>query len=75
MKETLHIKVKVLTEAKKEKITKKSDSGFEIAVKELAERGLANKKIMELLRKEFKGYNKIKIISGHHSSSKIISIN
>jgi hypothetical protein len=71
----MHIKVKVSTGAKIEKIVKKSDDSFEIKVKEPAERGLANKRVLELLREAFKGYNKIRIISGHHSKSKIISIN
>ncbi len=68
------IKVKVLTEAKKEKVVKKSEDKFEIYVKEPAERNLANKKVIKLLRSEFKGYNQVRIVSGHHSPSKIISL-
>ncbi len=82
------IKIKVLTSAKKEKVVKKSaptlsvgaptesvgEYKFEISVKEPAERGLANEKVIKLLRNEFKGYNKIRIVSGHHSPSKIISL-
>lgn len=68
------VKIKAKTEAKEEKFIKKSEDSFEIHVKEPAERGQANKKIVELLRKHFKGYNKIKIIKGHHSPSKIISL-
>ena len=69
------IKVKVATDSKKEKIIKKSDDVFEIAVKEPRERGLANKKVLELVRKYFHVYNgEVKIIHGHHASGKIISI-
>lgn len=70
----MFIKIKVLTDSKKDKIIKKSSDYFEISVMEPAERGMANKKVIELLRKEFKEYNKLKIIKGHHSSSKIISL-
>ena len=69
------VKIKVVTESKKEKFIKKSEDSFEVHVKEPAERGQANKRVVELLREAFKGYNKIKIIKGHHSPSKIISIN
>ncbi len=68
------IKIKVFTDAKKEKIIKKSDDSFHIFVIEPAEKNLANKRILELVRKNFKGYNKIIIIKGYHSSSKIISL-
>lgn len=70
----MYIKVKVTTGAKREKIVKKSDDHFEMSVKEPAERNLANKKIVELLRDYFKVYNSIRIVSGHHSPSKIISL-
>ncbi len=71
----MHIKVKVKTDSKKESVTKKAPDSYIISVKEPAERGQANKRVVELLRNNFKGYNEIKIISGHHSPSKIISIN
>ncbi len=71
----MYIKVKAIVGAKKEKIIKKSEDRFEISVKEPAERNLANKKILELVRDYFKVYNgNIKIVSGHRSPSKIISI-
>ncbi len=71
----MYIKIKVTTEAKKERIIKKSSDHFDISVKEPAERNLANKKIVKLLRDYFKVYNReVRIVSGHHSPSKIISI-
>ena len=69
------IKVKVKTEAKKENITKISDDTFLVSVKEKPEEGLANKRVIEVLREHLKVYNKkVRIVSGHHSPSKIISI-
>jgi uncharacterized protein (TIGR00251 family) len=71
----MYIKVKVITEARKEKIVKKTKDHFDIWVKEPAERNLANKRIIELVRDYFKVYNgEVKIVSGHHSPSKIISL-
>ncbi len=68
------IKVKVITESTKEKIVKKSADSFVISVKEPAERNMANKKVLELVRKYFNVYNKVRIVNGHHSQSKIISL-
>jgi uncharacterized protein YggU (UPF0235/DUF167 family) len=71
----MYIKVKVSTEAKREKIIKKSKDHFDISVKESAERNLANKRVLELVRDYFKVYNgSVRIVSGHHSPSKIISV-
>ena len=71
----MYIKVKVITGAKKEKIIKKSEDSFDIFVKEKAERNLANRRILELLRDYFKVYNgSIRIVNGHHSPNKIISL-
>ena len=71
----MYIKVKVTTGAKKEKFVKKSKDHFEISVQEPAERNSANKKVVELVRDYFKVYNAdVRIVSGHHSPSKIISI-
>ena len=71
----MYIKVRVKTDAKKEKIAKKSEDHFDIDVRESAERNLANKRVLELVRDYFKVYNgKVRIVSGHHSPSKIISL-
>ena len=71
----MYIKVKVKTGMKEEKISEKKKDSFEISVIEPAERNLANKKVVELVRKYFAVYNgDVRIVSGHHSQSKIISI-
>lgn len=72
----MYIKVKVTPEAKKEKFEEIRDDLFEISVKEKAKQNMANKRVQELIARHFgimKG--EVKIISGHRSSSKIISIN
>lgn len=72
----MYIKIKVLASAKHEILKKTSADHYSISVREPAERNLANKRICELMAQEF-GVNKglIRIISGHQSPSKIISVN
>lgn len=72
----MFIKVKVQTGVRKEKIEQKTEDHFIISVKEPAERNLANNRICEIISLLFKvPRNKVKIINGHQSSSKILSIN
>ncbi len=69
----MYIKLRVVTNAKKEKIEKISDDHFKISVGEKAERNMANKRVIEMMKEHF-NTGKIKIISGHRSPSKIISV-
>ena len=69
------IKVKVFPNSKKERIEKKSEDSFVFYLAEQAERGEANKKLREVIADYFNiGANKIKIIKGGRSRSKIIKI-
>lgn len=71
----MYIKVRVVAGAKKETFKKKSNDHLEISVKEKAEQNLANRRVIELISTYFKVPAKqIRIISGHHSPSKILSI-
>lgn len=71
----MHVKVKVVTGAKKEKLTVLSDNSLAIAVKEKAERNMANKRIRELLAEHFEiPIGKIRMIKGHRSPNKIFEI-
>ena len=71
----MYVKVRVIAGGKKEKATKVSDDTFEMVVKEPAERNLANKRICMLLS-EIYGLpvEKVRIVTGHHSQSKIFDI-
>ena len=72
----MYIKVKVTPDAKKEKFEKIRDDLFEISVKEKAKQNMANKRVQELVARHFGIMNgDVRIISGHRSPSKIISIN
>lgn len=74
MLQHMYIKVRVFAGSDKEVFKKISDTHFEARVKEKAERNMANKKVIELVRENFKLAGDVRIISGHHSPSKILSI-
>ncbi|MFA6340807.1 MAG: DUF167 family protein [Candidatus Paceibacterota bacterium] len=69
-----YIRVKVIAGAKKDSIMKKTKDSFDVSVREPKERGLANKKVVELVRRHTKAKGIVRIVSGHHSTSKIISL-
>lgn len=72
----MYIKVKVYPKSKKEEFKILNENKFEIRVKEKAERNLANKRIVELVAGHFEiETKKVKIVSGHQSPSKMLSVN
>ncbi len=69
------IHVKVSAGEKREKFEEISDTRFVISVKEKAERNMANRRVMAILAGHFKVPERsVRVISGHHSPSKIIEI-
>lgn len=73
----MYIRVSVRTDAKVEFVKKEGDARYLIAVKASPERGLANERVLELLREHFGSESErliIRIASGHHSPHKLISI-
>ena len=71
----MYIHVRVTPKAKKESVAKITETEFEISVKEPAERNMANKRVRELLAKEYEiNVANVKILTGHRSSSKILDI-
>ena len=71
----MYIKVKVTAHARKETIEETSPTSYEIKVKEPAERNQANERVITLiaLARGIPAKN-IRIINGHHSPSKLLSI-
>jgi uncharacterized protein YggU (UPF0235/DUF167 family) len=67
------IKVRVTTDAPAESIVKKTDDLYVVSVREPAELGMANGKVIQLL-KDLNPGKIVRIVSGHHKSSKIIEI-
>jgi uncharacterized protein (TIGR00251 family) len=72
----MYIKVKAYPKSKREEVVQTSENRFEIKVKEKAEMNMANKKIIELVARHFGVVEgKVKIVNGHQSPSKLLSIN
>ena len=69
----MYIHVKVTAGSKEEKIEKKSDTHFLVCVKEEAERNMANIRIISMFKSIFKT-NDVRIINGHNSPSKLLSV-
>ena len=67
------IKVRVTAGARAEKIVRRSDDHFAVSVKEEAERNMANERILTIFRK-MHPHKSVKLVSGHHSPSKIVAI-
>ncbi|MDO8474081.1 MAG: DUF167 domain-containing protein [bacterium] len=71
----MYVKVRVIAGAKKEFIEEVSAGHFKLSVREPAERNLANRRVVELVAAHYKLPPKqVRIISGHTSPSKILSI-
>ena len=69
----MYIKVRAFTKSKEEKVVKKTEDSFVIYIKEKPEMNMANTRILAILRDLFKT-NNIRLVSGHHSPSKIFSV-
>ncbi|MCR4284321.1 MAG: DUF167 domain-containing protein [Parcubacteria group bacterium] len=69
------IKVKIFPGIKKEEVTEKNEGVFEVKVKEKAEQGKANNRLIELLSRHFQiSESQVKIISGSKKRNKTVSI-
>jgi uncharacterized protein YggU (UPF0235/DUF167 family) len=70
----MYLKLKVIPDAKNEKVEKIKDDEYCIWVKAPAENNKANTRVLELIR-DLYPQTSVRIISGHHSPSKIVSVN
>lgn len=71
----MYVKVRVIAGMRKEKVTQIDSVTFEMTVKEPAERNLANKRIRTILAERYVvEEGKVRIVTGHHSQSKIFDI-
>ncbi|OJI06854.1 MAG: hypothetical protein COX02_00705 [Candidatus Vogelbacteria bacterium CG22_combo_CG10-13_8_21_14_all_37_9] len=71
----MYLKVRVIPDSKADLIEELKADLWRIYVREPAEHNLANQKVLSLVARQ-KGINpsSIRIVSGHHSRSKILSI-
>ncbi len=71
----MYIRAKITPSAKKEIFRKINEDHFEISVKEKAECNLANNRIIELFSVHYHlPKNKIRIVNGHRSPTKLLII-
>ncbi len=70
----MYIKIKVIPSSRKEVIDKIDEENYEIKVKQEPKNNAVNKRLVEIMRDIYKNAKIIRIISGHRSPSKIISI-
>jgi len=71
----MYIKVRVTPDAKADLLEKIKNDTYKVSVRLPAEQNLANGKVRELIAQEFKvSVGKVRIINGHHSPSKILSV-
>lgn len=71
----MYIRVTVTPGARKETIEETGDASFAITVREPAAQNLANTRVRELLARHFSvPANQVRILTGHRSRSKMVSI-
>lgn len=71
----MYVHVRVTPKAKRERVECIQPASFEIAVKEPAERNLANTRIREIIAEHFSVSPKaVRIVSGHQSPKKVLSV-
>ena len=69
----MYLKIKVIADCKQEKIEKLKDDEYRVWVKQSAENNQANTRVLEMIRELFPDTS-VRIVSGHHSPSKILFI-
>ena len=74
----MYVHAKVQAGSKKESFEMINEDHFLISVREKAERNQANQRVIDLVRDYFENLGQktgqIKIVSGHHSPSKLLSV-
>jgi uncharacterized protein YggU (UPF0235/DUF167 family) len=70
----MYLKIKVVPDSRSETIEKKSENEWRICVKVPAENNAANTRVLDIIRQAYPNQS-VRIVSGHHSPSKIVSIN
>ncbi|MFA6608340.1 MAG: DUF167 domain-containing protein [Candidatus Paceibacterota bacterium] len=69
----MYLKIKVIPDSKKELVEKTSEDSWHVWVKVPAENNAANTRVLSIIRENFPNQS-VRIVSGHHSPSKIVSI-
>jgi uncharacterized protein YggU (UPF0235/DUF167 family) len=71
----MYVHARVRAGAKKEEVEEAGDGRLRIAVREPAKQNLANRRVVELVARHYRvAPGKVRLVSGHHSPSKILSV-
>lgn len=75
MVEGMYVKARVTAGAKRESFLAESETHFQIAVREKAERNQANARVIALIAAHFRvAPARVRIVNGHQSPSKLLSV-
>lgn len=69
----MYLKLKVIPDSKNEKVEQLKDDEYRVWVKAPAENNKANTRVLEIIRELYVN-KRVRLVSGHTSPSKIISI-
>lgn len=71
----MYIRVRVFPGAKRERVTKRSETEYEIMVRERAERNQANKRVSTLLQETYGiSSGQVRLVTGHRSPTKVFDV-
>ncbi len=71
----MFLRITAIPGAKREELVKEKEDSWRIAVREPAQNNLANDRIRTLVARELSvSLSKVRILTGHHSRSKMISV-
>jgi uncharacterized protein YggU (UPF0235/DUF167 family) len=71
----MYIKVHAVAGSKKEQVILEKPNYFKIFVRQKAKQNLANRRILEIIAREYHVRSaQVRIVSGHHSPSKLLSV-
>lgn len=69
----MYVHVRVMPGARREALTETSPAHLQVSVKEPAAQNLANRRVQELVARHYRA-TKVRLVSGHRSTSKIFFI-
>lgn len=71
----MYVRVHVVPNSKKERVTRVTETEFHIVVREPALQNRANRRILELIAEAYGvSVKQVRLLTGHRSSAKIVSI-
>lgn len=71
----MYVRVKVTPSARKERVHARTETEFEMQVREPASRNLANMRVRELLADIYRiPVSSVRMVTGHHSPTKVFDI-